>query len=88
MDAKLKEKIMREGSQQMIAKRLGCRQQTISLWLTKGVPDGKVLLFSEALGWAVTPNEIRPDLYPGAFDGLPTAMRPPTPQKPSTQEQA
>lgn len=88
MDAKLKEKIMRKGSQQMIAKRLGCRQQTISLWLNKGVPDGKVLLFSEALGWAVTPNEIRPDLYPGVFDGLPTAMRPPTSQKPSTQEQA
>ncbi|ECC9707409.1 helix-turn-helix domain-containing protein [Salmonella enterica subsp. enterica serovar Anatum] len=82
MDAKLKEKIMSENSQRMLAKRLGCRQQTISLWLIKGVPDGKVLLFSEALGWMVTPHEIRPDLYPGRYDGLPESMRP------TTQEQA
>lgn len=88
MDAYLKEKILSMFTQKSIAKKLGCRQQTISLWLNKGVPNGKILLFSEALGWAVTPNEIRPDLYPGVFDGLPTAMRPSTPQKQTTQEQA
>ncbi|EAQ6362760.1 hypothetical protein DOH76_12115 [Salmonella enterica subsp. enterica serovar Oranienburg] len=77
MSARLKEKIMSMFTQKSIAKKLGCRQQTVSLWLNKGVPDGKVLLFSEALNWRVTPHEIRPDMYPGICDGLPDSMRNP-----------
>lgn len=75
MSPEIKQKIMSALTQETIAKKIGCRQQTISLWLNKGVPDGKVLVFSEALGWVATPHDLRPDLYPHPCDGLPRAMR-------------
>lgn len=75
MNAQLKERVLSMFTQESIAKKLRCRQQTVSLWLNKGVPDGKVLLFSKALNWMVTPHEIRPDMYPGFCDGLPDAIR-------------
>lgn len=75
MNRELKHLIMKVTSQSGLARVLGCRQQTVSLWLNHKVPDGKVLLLSEAVGWKVTPHEIRPDLYPGVFDGLPEKQR-------------
>ena len=75
MSRDIKHLIMNLSSQSSLARVLGCKQQTVSLWLNRKVPDGKVLQLSEALDWKVTPHQIRPDLYPGVFDGLPEKHR-------------
>lgn len=75
MSREIKHLIMNLSSQSNLARALGCKQQTVSLWLNHKVPDGKVLQLSEAVGWKVTPHQIRPDLYPGVFDGLPEKQR-------------
>ncbi|WP_337262935.1 MULTISPECIES: transcriptional regulator [unclassified Serratia (in: enterobacteria)] len=75
MSRDVKYLIMKISSQSNLARSLGCKQQTVSLWLNRKVPNGKVLLLSEAVGWKVTPHQIRPDLYPGVFDGLPETVR-------------
>ncbi len=75
MSREIKYLIMNLSSQSNLARVLGCKQQTVSLWLNRKVPDGKVLQLSEAVGWKVTPHQIRPDLYPGVFDGLPEKQR-------------
>ena len=46
-------------------------------WLNREnqVPAEWVLPCCQALDWQVTPNQLRPDLYPHPHDGLPESMR-------------
>lgn len=75
MNSNLKSKIAEITNQSELAKQLGCKQQTISLWLSSHVPANQVLTLCSSLGWLVTPHEVRSDLYPNPDDGLPVAMR-------------
>lgn len=71
MDIELQNKILSVCSQSELGRRLGKRQQTISGWFKKGVPAGQVILMAQALNWAVTPHELRPDLHLNPTDSLP-----------------
>lgn len=47
-------------------------QSAISNWFQRGkVPAERVLDVAMATQFAVTPHDLRPDLYPNAADGLP-----------------
>ncbi|EAX2552577.1 helix-turn-helix domain-containing protein [Salmonella enterica] len=54
---------------------MGCKQQTVSLWLNNDVPASKVLALCSSLNWRITPHEVRPDLYPNKNDGLPDSLK-------------
>ncbi|ECC1693754.1 Cro/Cl family transcriptional regulator [Salmonella enterica subsp. salamae] len=71
MKLDLKGKISKISSQAALASRLGCKQQTVSLWMKNSVPANNVLDLCAALEWQITPHEVRPDLYPNPNDGLP-----------------
>ncbi|EBS2232029.1 helix-turn-helix domain-containing protein [Salmonella enterica subsp. enterica] len=71
MEKTLQEKILSKMSQSELGRRLGKKPQTISLWFRGRVPGEEVLRTAEALGWHITPHELRPDLYPNPNDGLP-----------------
>lgn len=64
------------GSQQALAAKLGGNQTRVSEWKRRGkVADGAVLDVAKAVDFAVTPHQLRPDLYPHPDDGLPQEMR-------------
>ncbi|HGA4975920.1 TPA: transcriptional regulator, partial [Salmonella enterica subsp. enterica serovar Charity] len=71
MNTEIKDRILKLSSQSSLAKRMGCKQQTVSLWLNNDVPASKVLALCSSLNWRITPHEVRPDLYPNPADGLP-----------------
>lgn len=58
-------------TQTALARALGLRPMTVAQWMVRGVPAERVLSIAEATDFAVTPHEIRPDLYPNPSDGLP-----------------
>ncbi|EJG7545970.1 helix-turn-helix domain-containing protein [Escherichia coli] len=64
-------KILSIMSQSELGRRLGKTPQTISGWFKKRVPAEEVIPACVALGWGVTPHELRPDKYPNPTDGLP-----------------
>lgn len=65
------------GSQTALANRIGKKQSHIWTWLNrdKRVPAESVLAVAEAVGFEVTPHQLRPDIYPNPDDGLPEDMR-------------
>ncbi|EBP0013944.1 helix-turn-helix domain-containing protein [Salmonella enterica] len=71
MKTTLKSKICSIKSQTEISIALGTRPQAVSLWLKSQVPADRVIPLCKVLGWAVTPHEIRGDIYPNPTDGLP-----------------
>lgn len=71
MTPEVKEKILSVVSQSEIGRRLGKKPQAINLWFKNGVPSGEALNLCSCIDWAVTPHELRPDLYPNPTDGLP-----------------
>lgn len=71
-------KILSIMSQSELGRRLGKTPQTISGWFKKRVPAEEVIPACAALGWGVTPHELRPDKYPNPTDGLPVEYQPNT----------
>ncbi|MBZ6702764.1 helix-turn-helix domain-containing protein [Klebsiella pneumoniae] len=71
MNTNLKTIICSIMSQTELAKRLGTTPQTVSLWLNSETPAHRVIPVREALGWKVTPHQMRGDIYPNPTDGLP-----------------
>lgn len=64
------------GSQQKLASLIGGVQTRVSEWRRRGqVPADAVLAVCEAVAFAVTPHELRPDIYPHPDDGLPEPLR-------------
>lgn len=52
-------------------------QQNVSYWIkTSVVPDIHCIAISWATEWKISPNKLRPDIYPHPHDGLPEEMRP------------
>jgi hypothetical protein len=46
-------------------------QNRLSNWKKTGVPGDCVIDVSRAVSYLVTPNDLRPDIYPNPCDGLP-----------------
>ncbi len=63
------------GSAAELARRCGVSAQGVTNWRARGVPYDQVLVIASATGWAVTPHELRPDIYPFPTDGLPPDVR-------------
>lgn len=64
-----------KGSQSALAAVVGAKQQAVGYWLREGLPGEHVLTISADVMYAVTPHELRPDLYPHPDDGLPVELR-------------
>ncbi|HAJ7160396.1 TPA: Cro/Cl family transcriptional regulator [Escherichia coli] len=75
MQKRTQVKILSIMSQSELGRRLGKTPQTISGWFKKRVPAEEVIPACKALGWGVTPHELRPDKYPNPTDGLPVAFQ-------------
>ncbi|MFN1150259.1 transcriptional regulator [Serratia liquefaciens] len=71
MNSDLKRQICTLKSQTDIAVALGTKPQAVSLWLSSQVPAHRVIPLCEALGWKVTPHQLRSDIYPNPTDGIP-----------------
>ncbi|WP_061382635.1 transcriptional regulator [Citrobacter werkmanii] len=76
MNKDLRVKLGEITSQRSIAQGLGVTPQAVNQWFAKSViPARFVLKLSELVGWAITPHEVRPDLYPNKNDGLPDSLK-------------
>lgn len=72
MNEDVREKLDAITSQRAIAQGLGVTPQAVNQWFAKSViPARFVLKLCEFVGWAITPHEVRPDLYPSELDGMP-----------------
>lgn len=71
MDKITQAKILSVCSQSELGRRLGKKSQTVSAWFRNGVAKGEVINVCQALGWVVTPHQLRPDIYPNPQDALP-----------------
>lgn len=58
-----------------LARRCNVTPQAVDGWKKKGLPADKVLAVAKACDFALTPHELRPDLYPHPDDGLPADRR-------------
>ena len=58
------------GGKIALAVALGLDRTACYSW--KEVPSERVIAVSEAIGWGVTPHQLRPDLYPNPTDALPS----------------
>lgn len=64
------------GGVSALANRINEKANTISMWIQRGnIPSEKVLSVSKATEYQITPHQLRSDLYPYQFDGLPQHMR-------------
>lgn len=61
------------GSMSEVSRRFGFSSvQSVANWVSKNrVPPERVIPLCEWGGWAVTPHQLRPDIYPNVKDGLP-----------------
>ncbi|MEB4676058.1 helix-turn-helix domain-containing protein [Enterobacteriaceae bacterium G50] len=61
------------GSVSAVARKFGFKSsQSVANWIIRNeVPSERVISLCEFGGWAVTPHELRPDLYPNSTDALP-----------------
>lgn len=56
--------IAKVGGQAELARRVGTTPQAVNNWVVRGLPVGRVLAIYRATRGAVTPHELRPDIYP------------------------
>jgi DNA-binding transcriptional regulator YdaS (Cro superfamily) len=70
MDDHLKKAIELCGGPVKLSLSLGLHKTAVYKWGDQCPPE-RVLGVSELTGWAVTPHQLRPDLYPNRLDGLP-----------------
>ncbi|EAB9445624.1 Cro/Cl family transcriptional regulator [Salmonella enterica subsp. diarizonae] len=75
MEKQLQLKILSIMSQSELGRRLGKKPQTISGWFKNRVPAEEVLPASFALGFKVSPHELRPDKYPNPTDAIPPELQ-------------
>lgn len=63
-------------SPSVLSKLVGISSQRLINWRKRGrIPANAVLSYCEKRGWEVTPNMVRPDIYPHPSDGLPVSLR-------------
>lgn len=55
-----------------VARRIGISPQAVCNWGARGrIPEAHVIAWCRAVGWARTPHDIAPHLYPNKRDGMP-----------------
>lgn len=70
------QEFLKDKSQVSFAVAVGVTQAMVSKWfLGTPVSGDSTLKVCAASDWQVTPNELRPDLYPHPQDGLPEHLR-------------
>lgn len=71
----LEKAVVMAGGQSQLASRLGGSTKPAHVWnwlnRDNRLPGEHVISVSRAVGWKITPHELRPDLYPHRLDGLP-----------------
>lgn len=65
----IKEIISTAGGPVRVAKAIGRTKGAVSQWSV--VPSEHVIAVCELSGWKLTPNSVRPDLYPNKHDAMP-----------------
>jgi hypothetical protein len=59
-----------------LAAKINRKPNVLSMWLLReNMPSEEVIPVCEATGWAVTPHELEPTLYPYPQDALPKNLR-------------
>jgi DNA-binding transcriptional regulator YdaS (Cro superfamily) len=51
------------GSQKKLADQLGIKQQSVSDWLSRGIPPRRVPQLVKLMNGKISPQELRPDIY-------------------------
>jgi len=74
MKISVKDIVAKAGGPASLGRRFGISPAAVSKW--PAVPPDRVLGVAEATGWAYTPHQIRPDLYPNPLDALPAEYEP------------
>lgn len=70
----LKRIIKAQGGTGVVSRRMGVKQARLCNWIgRKSVPPHRIIPLCRALFWAVTPHQLRPDLYPHPTDGMAAA---------------
>lgn len=66
------------GSPSAVSRLFGFKSpQSVFNWIKNNqVPAERVILLCQFGHWVVTPNQLRPDLYPNESDGLPNDSKP------------
>ncbi|MDH2066867.1 YdaS family helix-turn-helix protein [Pantoea sp. GD03673] len=61
------------GSMSEVSRLFGFNSvQSVANWITNNrVPSERVISLCKLGGWAVTPHQLRPDIYPHPKDGMP-----------------
>lgn len=73
--ARTRELIKQAGGPGVVGKLFDISGQAVSAWYAEGIPAHRVIPICQSTGWALTPNALRPDIYPHPEDGLPAEMR-------------
>ena len=68
------------GTQAALADRLGVHPMTVSQWKHRGVTADQVIPIVKATNGVVTPNQLRPDIYPDP-EWLPPGIEPRKPPR-------
>lgn len=72
----LEQEIESLGGPSAVGKIVGASAQRVINWRARGrVPADVVISYCECREWAITPHQLRPDIYPHPHDGLPESMR-------------
>lgn len=66
------------GGRPRFARLMGVTEEAVRRWMLHGVPPGRVLQVCRVTYGAVTPHDLRPDLYPDPT-WLPAIDDPPAP---------
>lgn len=70
--------IRRVGGPAEVARRRKLKTRWgVAKWIRDGLPAEHVIWLAEQTGWAFTPHQLRPDLYPNPTDGIPPKRRQP-----------
>ena len=74
MDKALETAVSILGSQTATAKALGVKQGQVWNWMNREgeTPASQVIPLCRAVGYSVTPHQLRPDIYPYPLDGIPS----------------
>lgn len=52
------------GSQSVLARKLGIKQQTVFVWTKTGLPPRRVLQVEQLTGGKISRHDLKPSIYP------------------------
>ena len=74
MDTYFEQAVALMGGQTRAAEKLGVKQGHVWHWLKRPgrCPAEQVIPVCSHIGYAITPHQLRPDIYPFPLDGIPS----------------